>query len=718
VSGSMANDPYISADRFAEQILFGETLASKLTPPSPSLLTYATRSPDPVVSGIPLLPCRPEGLEIGRNKKSDARHAFPSRSSLDLDRSRGLVLHFFANHELLALELMAVAILKFRDAEEPFVRGIVRTMAEEQLHLAQYIARMSELGVEFGEAPLNGFFWSLAAQMTTPMHYAAVMSLTFEQANLDFSLHFERLFSKVGDLPSANLMAKVRLEEIGHVKHGVVWLRKWKDESLSMWEQYRRLLEFPLTPMRAKGPLFDRDGRLAAGLDEEFIRQVRIYSASKGRPPKVFFFNPMCDDEIAFDLKKNQSDVIKDVVNDLAPLMMHFGHADDVVLVDTLPSVKWLESQVSCGFVPTEFVEVGSLGLVEPDRIRTAEWQRLCERQIDAIYPWGFTTALKKAFSSFSVAGFEQAVTTQNLEEILRTIFSKSFASTLRTPNDLTGFVCSTIDELKASLTQLDAGRCVLKCPLSSAGREKRVFDWNGQLIDLDVVLKLASSKLEIYPNLLLEKWVNRVADFSLQGEILNDGTVRSLGTLRCMVSSTGQYKGHFLGKLAEGLDVDIATRWYQGGDSWESCFESALQRAGAALFNYGYRGFFGIDGFLYRLEDGALKFQSLSEINPRRTMGQVALKLQQQIVNKRPAVWLHLTRRDIAKKGFKDFVEFESYASKEWPLVIDRGRDDQLRISSGALFTTDPSRAKQVVTMLIVGRDYEELAKVQVNQS
>ena len=98
--------------------------------------------------------------------------------------------------------------------------------------------------------------------------------------------------------------------------------------------------------------------------------------------------------------------------------------------------------------------------------------------------------------------------------------------------------------------------------------------------------------------------------------------------------------------------------------------------------------------------------------------MGQVALKLQQQIVNKRPAVWLHLTRRDIAKKGFKDFVEFESYASKEWPLVIDRGRDDQLRISSGALFTTDPSRAKQVVTMLIVGRDYEELAKVQVNQS
>ena len=60
---------------------------------------------------------------------------------------RGRVLHFFANHELLALELMAVALLRFPDAPHSFRRGIIETMKEEQKHLNLYIESMNRLGV-------------------------------------------------------------------------------------------------------------------------------------------------------------------------------------------------------------------------------------------------------------------------------------------------------------------------------------------------------------------------------------------------------------------------------------------------------------------------------------------------------------------------------------------------------------------------------------------
>ena len=140
---------------FAELVLFSPVLDTKLATPSRELIDSAPSSAQKICT--PEFPGRPDGLSLDPAAKK-SRSSFPARSALSDGRARGLVLHFFANHELLALELMALALLKWPDAPPGFRRGIVQTMIEEQNHMRLYLDRMKDLQVEFGELPLMLFF--------------------------------------------------------------------------------------------------------------------------------------------------------------------------------------------------------------------------------------------------------------------------------------------------------------------------------------------------------------------------------------------------------------------------------------------------------------------------------------------------------------------------------------------------------------------------------
>ena len=135
----------------AEQILFGDTLQDKLAP-----ISNATDLEPGHVLKSPELPGRPAELSFAGTGK---RAPFPRPGQLNTEKQRALVLHHFANHELLALELMALTLLRFPNAPPSFRRGLIQTMADEQTHLTLYEKRMSELGIQLGDAPVNRFFW-------------------------------------------------------------------------------------------------------------------------------------------------------------------------------------------------------------------------------------------------------------------------------------------------------------------------------------------------------------------------------------------------------------------------------------------------------------------------------------------------------------------------------------------------------------------------------
>src|SRR5690606_6535615 len=111
---------------------------------------------------------RPVDLELRSSRK---RVPFPRQSELEQAEARGRLLHFFANHELLAAELMALVLLKFPEAPRAFRRGVARTLQEEQEHTRLYLERMQACGVPFGSLPVNDFFWKSIAAMESPLEY-------------------------------------------------------------------------------------------------------------------------------------------------------------------------------------------------------------------------------------------------------------------------------------------------------------------------------------------------------------------------------------------------------------------------------------------------------------------------------------------------------------------------------------------------------------------
>ena len=74
---------------------------------------------------------------------------------IEQPRARGLLLHGFANHELLALELMGLTLLRFPDAPTAFRLDVARTLSEEQVHLAatRLVAMRAELVANGGRVP-------------------------------------------------------------------------------------------------------------------------------------------------------------------------------------------------------------------------------------------------------------------------------------------------------------------------------------------------------------------------------------------------------------------------------------------------------------------------------------------------------------------------------------------------------------------------------------
>lgn len=187
-----------------------------------------------------------------------------------------IALNSFANHELLATEIMANMLLLFpqeTDEQKRFKRGIFSALRDEQKHLKLYVERLNELGYELGDFPLNDYFWRQSKKITNESEYLSIMSITFEGANLDFAALYRDQFLKIEEFKTAEILEIVLKDEISHVAYGVQWLSKWKKDK-SLWQYYLDNLPYPLTPARARGKTFNKVDRLKAKMDENFLSDL------------------------------------------------------------------------------------------------------------------------------------------------------------------------------------------------------------------------------------------------------------------------------------------------------------------------------------------------------------------------------------------------------------------------------------------------------------
>lgn len=254
----------MECSELASRILFADTLDGKFFFPDEEITDH-----DPGPPRLWTEPGRPPQLQIAPRNK---RVKFPHPDNLADAEMAVRALHTFANHELMAIELMAWALLAYPDAPQKFRAGLVRLILDEQRHLKLYKDRIEELGASLGDLPVNDHFWRCAPSLTTPLKWVCAMNLTFEQGNLDHAPYFEHAFRRVGDETTARILHQIYEDEIHHVGFGATWLNHYRPEEKTSFELYLDNLTFHNEPRRGRGDQFDIQARQRAGLDDAFIQ--------------------------------------------------------------------------------------------------------------------------------------------------------------------------------------------------------------------------------------------------------------------------------------------------------------------------------------------------------------------------------------------------------------------------------------------------------------
>ena len=251
---------------FAERVLTADSIAEKLLPFEPPVTDDR-----PGDAFRPALPARPIALQFCGRKQTPA---MPHPNTFSNPLKRAAAHHILANHELQALEVMAFVLCAFPEAPPDFRREMVPILADEQRHTRMHIQRAEELGMRFGDLPVNGYFWIKAQKFSCLLDYLAGMPLTFEGRNLDHTLEFEEHFTTADDQTGANILRIIHRDEIRHVAFGIRWLRKLKSPDQTDWQAYESHLQWPLRPEKSKGRHFHREPRMTAGLSDEFLDEL------------------------------------------------------------------------------------------------------------------------------------------------------------------------------------------------------------------------------------------------------------------------------------------------------------------------------------------------------------------------------------------------------------------------------------------------------------
>ena len=251
---------------FAEQVLYSELLEDKLMPASGE---FRDELPGDAVDIRE--PSRSADLKFAPHRTAAS---MPKPGAFKDATRRGTAHHILVNHELQALEVMARVALLFPDAPTEFRIGLCEIMQDEQRHTRMHVERAAMLGVEFGSLPVNSYIWKKSLDFKSVLDYIATLPLVFEGCNLDHTLEFASYFEAVGDDRSAALMRVIHRDEIEHVAFGMEWLRKLKPAGQSDWDAFCEHLEWPLRPVKAKGDVFQREARLAAGMSAEFVARL------------------------------------------------------------------------------------------------------------------------------------------------------------------------------------------------------------------------------------------------------------------------------------------------------------------------------------------------------------------------------------------------------------------------------------------------------------
>ena len=697
----------IQLQDLAKQVLFGETLEEKLSFPRSEIIDTLPGSP----IKTPRKLSRPHHLRLHEDGVK-ANH--PSIAKLVDERERGRLLHFFGNHELLATELMALVLLKFPEAPSSFRLGVLETLKEEQIHTQLYIHRMKQCGVEFGELPLSDYFWKSVSSMEDPLDYVTRLSLTFEQANLDYSFEYKKIFESVGDDATASLLDRIYRDEIQHVGFGLKWFRRWKDSGRTDWEVFRKRLVFPLSPSRAKGSRYNIDGRIQAGLDDAFISDLQVFHQSRGRTPSVLWFNPDAERYAAEDPAKELSMERTQLQDDLEILPLFYSRQDDILLMSKPPEKEHLRNIQNSGFTLPEI-------LIHGDQKAAPN----IPRKIGQLRPWSWTpdslAFFRKTFESLTRHIKLDTLWNASIRDLFSKKWSAQWGKQMAreteeykwiAPPEVYGEPVTDLENLNTvrdTLKGLGYENVVFKAPFGTAANGNRCILSN-EILGASTLAWLGKQwKDQGY--VIVEPWLDRVFDFSVQLEVEAD-KARTIAFTRLLNNHRGQFKGVITANFCQGVAPEI-TRFLmepkEGKPRVYHFYETlVISRLFSEMCNSGYMGPLGIDAFIYRSPTGTLQLKTLVEINPRMTMGRIGYELGKRNAARSVGLFQILTHSQLSKTDTPNFIDYSRQLTTQYPTVLTKETNPRLVSSSSPL--NDPYTAKKFLAVYHVREKLSEL--------
>jgi uncharacterized ferritin-like protein (DUF455 family) len=697
----------IQLQDFAKQVLFGETLEEKLSFPRSEIIDSLPGSP----IKTPRKLSRPHHLRLHEDGVK-ANH--PTNAKLVDERERGRLLHFFGNHELLATELMALVLLKFPEAPASFRLGVLETLKEEQIHTQLYIHRMKQCGVEFGELPLSDYFWKSVSSMEDPLDYVTRLSLTFEQANLDYSFEYKKIFESVGDNATACLLDRIYRDEIQHVGFGLKWFRRWKDSGKTDWEAFRKRLVFPLSPSRAKGSHYNIDGRIQAGLDDAFISDLQVFQQSRGRTPSVLWFNPDAERYAAENPAEEFSMERSQLQNDLEILPLFYSRQDDILLMSTPPEKEHLRGIQDSGFTLPEI-------LIHGDQIAAPS----IPRKIGKLRPWSWTPD-SLAFFRNAFKFLTRPVELDTLwNASIRDLFSKTWSAQWGkqvaqetaedewiAPPEVYGEPVADLETLKTvrdKLKRLGYENVVCKAPFGTAAIGNRCILAN-EILGASTLAWLGK-RWKDQGYVIVEPWLDRVFDFSVQLEV-EIGKARTIAFTRLLNNHRGQFKGVVTASFCQGVDPEIARFLMEPKEGKPRVYHFyetlVIPRLLSKMRNSGYTGPLGIDAFVFRSPRGILQLKTIVEINPRMTMGRIGHELGKRNAARSVGLFQILTRSQLSKTDTPTFIDYSRQLMAQYPTVLSK--ESNPRLVSSSIPLNDPNTAKKFLAVYHVREKLSEL--------
>jgi hypothetical protein len=391
--------------------------------------------------------------------------------------------------------------------------------------------------------------------------------------------------------------------------------------------------------------------------------------------PDIYYFNPTCEPAIANGSPYYTAPaLLRKFESDLGYLPGWLGGEKDQVLVQGAVDHKFESKMKNIGFCLPGFRDLEK-ALSDPEWVSHSK---------SHLRPWGWSPAVYQLFKNVLPAccdSFRQSLVANWLPEH-KNLYSRLTAvglleNTIRNCPEswLPGrmelpLVCCTLEEIYNRLNLHQ--KAVVKSPWSSSGRGLLLFP------NVDTRKKndeLLSGMLNQQGFVTVEPWLDRVTDLSFQF-LSQAGKISFMGSTFFETDRKGKYIRTFLTDfpmLQAGISEFLQEHYREVAD----LLEQALSQSGYATL---YEGWIGVDTMIYKSEGGELKFHPMVEINGRFTMGAIAMKIREHLVEgSHGGMQIFYSKTD----------NFESFCRKneaERPLVMNGQK-----IVSGFLPLTPP---------------------------